>query len=310
MSTLAADAYVSAAAWAADELPACGIDAAYLAGIGEVEGTSATGPMHLTAAAWAAHLSDGDGDGVRNKNDLRDATHAAAARLCALAVALRAETGGTLTAPAALERVAFAYAVDDPKAPFVVSPDDAIVADEFAADVVRFADQVRRALDDFAQVVADADPRVARVVTWLREQIVIGAKYAATNPGRFGTPWDGRPKQSFHSGRVYSYPEGTITYDCSGLVVVAFRQVGVDLIARDASWTGSMLANLPRVSREQAAIGDLLIFGDSGRTTHVAVYLGGDRYVHAGACGRDMAVCEREGISWGRVVGIVRVPLG
>jgi hypothetical protein len=40
------------------------------------------------------------------------------------------------------------------------------------------------------------------------------------------------------------------------------------------------------------------------------VYLGGDRYVHAGACGRDMAVCEREGISWGRVVGIVRVPLG
>jgi cell wall-associated NlpC family hydrolase len=223
---------------------------------------------------------------------------------------VRAGGDPPLEAPAARERVAFAYAVDNPRAPFVVRPDDAIVADEYAADVVRFAEEVRRALDDFSAVVANADPRVARVVTWLREQIVIGAKYAATNPGRFGTPWDGQAKPSFHSGRVYQYSEGTITYDCSGLVVVAFRQIGVDLIARDASWTGSMLANLPQVARENASVGDLLIFGSVGATTHVAVYLGGDRYVHAGACGGEMAVCEQEGINWGRVVGVVRVPLG
>jgi cell wall-associated NlpC family hydrolase len=289
MSTLAADAYVRAAAWAADLHPACRIDAAYVAGVSEV---------------------DRDRSGIRAVGDEHDAARAAASRLCSLAADLRSDTGGALATQAAQHRVAFALAAGDPAAEYLVHPQDATSADEFADEVVRFAAEVRGPLTEFAEVVEDADPRVARVVTWLREQIMIGAKYAATNPGRFGTPWDGRPKRSFHSRRMYQYPQGTITYDCSGLVVVAFRQIGVDLIARDATWTGTMLANLPRVARDQAAIADLLIFGDGARTTHVAVYLGGDRYVHAGSCGGEMAVCEREGIAWGRVMGVVRVPLG
>jgi hypothetical protein len=310
MSTLAADAYVRAAEWTADAHPSCGVDAAFLAGIGEIDGGAARTPMHLTPAAWAQHAADGDGDGVRSPNAIHDAARATAGRLCAIAADLRAETAGTLSSPAAQHRLAFAYAADDARAPYVVSPNDTIVADEFATDVVRMAADVRTALGEFAAVAHDADPRVARVVTWLREQVMIGAKYAATNPGRFGTPWDGRAKRSFHSGRVYQYPAGTITYDCSGLVVVAFRQIGVDLFARDAAWTGGMLANLPKMPRADASVGDLLILGSGGRTTHVVVYLGGDRYVHAGACGGEMAVCERVGIDWGRVIGVVRVLLG
>jgi cell wall-associated NlpC family hydrolase len=143
----------------------------------------------------------------------------------------------------------------------------------------------------------------------MREQIQLGAKYAATNPGRFGTPWDGVRKKSFMSDRTYQYPVGTITYDCSGLMVVGFRQVGIDLMELGASWTGGMLANLPRVSREQMQVGDLIILGHGGRTTHVVMYLGPDRYIHAGSCGDGMGVCEREGIDWSRVLGVVRVPL-
>jgi hypothetical protein len=310
MSTRAADAYVRAATWAAGEHPTCGIDAAFLAGIGEVGVSAAHGTMNLTPAVWERHLADGDSDGVRDPDNVHDAARAAADNLCLLATELRAETDGALTSPTAQLRVAFAYATGGADAPHVVYPNHAVLADEFAKEVVRFADDVRPALAEFAAVVDDADPRVARVVTWLRAQIIIGAKYAATNPGRFGTPWDGRPKRSFHSARVYQYPTGTITYDCSGLVVVAFRQIGVDLVAKDATWTGGMLSNLPKVPPADAAIGDLLIMGSGGTTTHVVVYLGGDRYVHAGACGGEMAVCEREGISWGRVVGVVRVPLG
>jgi cell wall-associated NlpC family hydrolase len=109
---------------------------------------------------------------------------------------------------------------------------------------------------------------------------------------------------------MYQYPTGTITYDCSGLMVVGFRQIGVDLFNLGASWTGSMLANLPRVPRDQMQVGDLIILGTGSRTTHVVMYLGQDRYIHAGSCGGTMGVCEREGIDWARVAGVVRVPLG
>jgi hypothetical protein len=39
------------------------------------------------------------------------------------------------------------------------------------------------------------------------------------------------------------------------------------------------------------------------------MYLGDDRDIHAGFCGSSMTGCEREGIDWSRVVGVVRVPL-
>ena len=181
---------------------------------------------------------------------------------------------------------------------------------EHVLEVLGFADSISASLQSYGKVLEDADGRIARVVTWMRQQIQIGARYAATNPGRFGRPWDGVPKQSFISGRTYQYPADTITYDCSGLMVVGFRQVGVDLVNLGASWTGSMLANLPRVPRDQMQVGDLIVLGDGSRTTHVVMFLGQDRYIHAGSCGGTMGVCEREGIDWARVVGVVRVPLG
>jgi cell wall-associated NlpC family hydrolase len=157
----------------------------------------------------------------------------------------------------------------------------------------------------------DADPRVATVVAWAWNEAASGAQYAATNPGRLGTPWDGTPKRSIHSDRIYDFPPGTITYDCSGLWVVGFRQVGVDLAAMGAGWTGGMLAALPHVALEELRVGDLLISGDSvDDPSHVTMYVGDDSYFHAGSCPGGLGLCERRGIDWNRVIGIVRVPLG
>jgi cell wall-associated NlpC family hydrolase len=330
MSPVAANAYLNAEQWAQANLPACDLDASFLAGIGQVEsghgtaggihllgdGTTSApirdekggqGPMHFLPSEWERFGTDGNGDGRDDADNMFDASAAAARKLCALASELPG-LGGSLASSADRHRVAFAFS-EGADAPYVVDALDAVRGDEFAAEAVRFAESITAKLHAYGVTLEDADQRIAHVVTWMREQIQLGAKYAATNPGRFGTPWDGVRKKSFISDRTYQYPVGTVTYDCSGLMVVGFRQVGIDLIGMGADWTGGMLANLPRVSRDRMRVGDLIILGKGGRTTHVVMYLGPDRYIHAGSCGDGMGVCEREGIDWSRVLGVVRVPL-
>jgi cell wall-associated NlpC family hydrolase len=71
-----------------------------------------------------------------------------------------------------------------------------------------------------------------------------------------------------------------------------------------------MLSKLPHVPRDEMQVGDLIVLGTPRHTTHVVMYLGQDRFIHAGSCGGSMGVCEREGINWSQVAGVVRVPLG
>ena len=74
---------------------------------------------------------------------------------------------------------------------------------------------------------------------------------------------------------------GTVApdYDCSGLMQAAFAAMGVWL-PRDSyqqeAWT-------QRVSREALEPGDLIFFSKEpqGRIDHVAMFLGGDHYIHS-----------------------------
>lgn len=66
---------------------------------------------------------------------------------------------------------------------------------------------------------------------------------------------------------------GPNAYDCSGLVLAAYRQIGVRLPHQ----TGSMIRYGTPVSRGQLQPGDI-VFPSPG---HVAIYLGGGRIVHA-----------------------------
>ncbi len=70
--------------------------------------------------------------------------------------------------------------------------------------------------------------------------------------------------------------------DCSGLVGIAYRGVGVQLPrdARQQILVGFMTGN--QTSRELMEKGDILYFiDDTGRTIHTGIYLGEDRFVHA-----------------------------
>ena len=86
--------------------------------------------------------------------------------------------------------------------------------------------------------------------------------------GLVGTPyhWGGNTPQS--------------GFDCSGLVVYVFREIAGVALPRT---TQEMYAfDLAEVRRDRLQGGDLVFFNTAGRdVTHVGIYVGQDRFVHA-----------------------------
>lgn len=66
-------------------------------------------------------------------------------------------------------------------------------------------------------------------------------------------------------------------YDCSGLVQSAFMAAGIQL-PRDSYQQEDFTQ---RIQPSELQPGDLIFFGTPERTTHVALYVGGDRYIHS-----------------------------
>ncbi|GAB3054995.1 C40 family peptidase [Stenotrophomonas tumulicola] len=85
-------------------------------------------------------------------------------------------------------------------------------------------------------------------------------------------------------------------FDCSGLVTYVYREM-VDL-------------KLPRTSRELAAVqgpkieprrlatGDLVFFGSRGNVSHVGIYVGEGRFVHAPSTGGTVRLDSLGGHYW------------
>ncbi|MEU8585649.1 C40 family peptidase [Streptomyces sp. NPDC048664] len=93
---------------------------------------------------------------------------------------------------------------------------------------------------------------------------------------------------------------GPNTWDCSGLVQAAFKQVGVDLprVSQDQSTVGT------QVSLDNLQPGDILYWGSAGSAYHVAVYVGGGEFV--GAQNPSTGVVEKP-LSYDPPTGAVRV---
>lgn len=102
-------------------------------------------------------------------------------------------------------------------------------------------------------------------------------------------------------GKAYvSGATGSSAYDCSGLVQAAYRQVGIDLprVSQDQSTAGR------QVSLSNLQAGDILYWGGAGSAYHVAIYVGGGKFV--GAQNSSTGVVER-GMDWDKPSGAVRV---
>ncbi|MGO4459823.1 C40 family peptidase [Streptomyces sp. M-16] len=93
---------------------------------------------------------------------------------------------------------------------------------------------------------------------------------------------------------------GSSAYDCSGLVQAAYRQAGItlDRTSQDQSLAGSS------VSLSNLQPGDILYWGPKGSAYHVAIYVGGGKFV--GAQNPSTGIVERN-LSYDMPTGAVRV---
>lgn len=117
-------------------------------------------------------------------------------------------------------------------------------------------------------VIAPADPAKANAVL-IRAISLVGTPY------RYGG----------------NTPEGG--FDCSGLVDYVYR----DMLDMRLPRTTSELAKLqgPRIRPAQLVGGDLVFFGDGGKVSHVGIYVGEGRFVHAPSSGGTVRLDRLDG---------------
>ena|SRR5687767_719708 len=136
------------------------------------------------------------------------------------------------------------------------------------------ADELRnemklRQLAEIARLRAEAEARSVRAAAERqtnRIEVVIG--YALAQQG----------------DRYVFATSGPNTFDCSGLVLAAFKQIGLKL----PHFTGALIKLGKPVSRNSLQRGDL-VFPQQG---HVGIYLGGGQMVHASGSKQKIVVAK------------------
>lgn len=119
----------------------------------------------------------------------------------------------------------------------------------------------------------DADAAQSHVESRQSTSAPLGNRIAGSALSQVGVPYA-------YGGRT---PDG---FDCSGLVYYTYHQYGI---------------SVPRTSRDQyraskplslssVAPGDLLFFDIGGRISHVGIYLGDGKFVHAPKSGTQVTV--------------------
>lgn len=88
-------------------------------------------------------------------------------------------------------------------------------------------------------------------------------------------------------GAPYRYGGSSPTgFDCSGLVHYSYQRAG-KAIPRTTTqlWSGTLA-----VDRNEMRAGDILFFRIEGKMSHVGMYLGDNRFVHAPSSGKSVSI--------------------
>jgi cell wall-associated NlpC family hydrolase len=104
-------------------------------------------------------------------------------------------------------------------------------------------------------------------------------------------------------GTRYRYGGGTPEegFDCSGLVVYSYQRAGVHGLPRSAR---DLERRATPISLDALQPGDLLFFRLGGvKTTHVAVYEGDRRFIHAPSSGKGVERVGFDHVYWGPRIG-------
>ncbi|HET7557023.1 MAG TPA: C40 family peptidase [Rhodanobacteraceae bacterium] len=85
-------------------------------------------------------------------------------------------------------------------------------------------------------------------------------------------------------------------FDCSGLVDYVFRTAAGVVLPRESGEIADV--DGPRISADRLQPGDLLFFGKHRRVSHVAIYVGNGRFVHAPNTGGTVRLDKLDGDYW------------
>lgn len=86
-------------------------------------------------------------------------------------------------------------------------------------------------------------------------------------------------------GAPYRYGGATPAgFDCSGLVYYSYAKAGKSI----PRTTSGQWSALPPVSSRELQSGDLLFFSIGGKMSHVGLYVGSGRFVHAPSSGKSV----------------------
>ena len=124
---------------------------------------------------------------------------------------------------------------------------------------------------------------------------------AGFNPAGAGTP-DAELRERLiatakkYIGTIYRYGGmGVKGFDCSGYVQFVYREIGISLPRS----TPDQFEQGTKIDRADIKPGDLLfyrIYG--GRISHVGIYLGDSRFIHAPSFGRRVSITSMELAYW------------
>jgi len=90
-------------------------------------------------------------------------------------------------------------------------------------------------------------------------------------------------------GVPYRYGGNSVSgFDCSGLAQYSYARAGKQI----PRTTAQQWRHLEPVKRSNLVVGDLLFFRIAGEISHVGMYLGENRFVHAPSSGREVSIAS------------------
>lgn len=181
-----------------------------------------------------------------------------------------------------------------------------------AERLVKLRADAKSAYDEALAAYKKINKKKNEVEDKLAEQRQILAKYTTPAPG--GTPQNYTGPASGNArvalqfayqqiGDPYSYgANGPDAWDCSSLTQNAWGAAGVSLPrTSQQQWNAGT-----RVTRAALQPGDLVFFYSSSAPSHMGMYAGGGKMVHAPSSGKSVQEVDMAGYYWANFVGGVR----
>ena len=183
-----------------------------------------------------------------------------------------------------LDRAATSYAVKSQQGEEVLQ----LTRAREAAELARAGAQSRiDEVGDLVEELGGKRDKIVKLVAKVESDLFTRALGEAGRPGtravrvNLPVPGTGKAAQAARwalTQQLKPYiwgAEGPRGYDCSGLVMAAYQQVGISL----PHYTGNQWTAGRHISREELRAGDLVFFYND--LHHVGIYLGGGMMVHA-----------------------------